>query len=656
MSKQLAGLVAALAVAATHVSTAAPLDNDTERFVRRVGRALEERGRTFRVVGGANYYLMYKSPAMVDAVLETAAANGFNVVRMWGSIDIGNQDGSNSIRGKADGVYFQYWDGAAPAYNDGPDGLEHLDYVIYKAGQLGLRLMIPFVNNWNDFGGMDQYVRWRNGQYHDDFYTDPIIRGWYKNWIEHLLTRVNGYTGVAYKDDPTIMVWELANEPRCISAGAYPRSSTCTTQTLLDWAADVSAFVKSIDANHLVSAGDEGFYCSPGAQDWTENCSEGVDTLALASLPHIDVASLHLYPESWGKTPAWGTEWIRRHLLDARRIQERAFLGEFGLRDKAIRNPVYKEWTDTVVANGGSGGVYWMLADKQDNGTLYPDFDGFTVYCPSPVCITLSNFATMMRLRGPFAFPPVADHDTAEVDFGGGATLAATANDVTYRNVPLLPDSLDLDPATPGQQTEMTTGGGTFALQAGGRVVFAPLAGFSGTATASYVVRDAKDDVSNVAMLSVTVRPDPNAAQRLFSFETGTEGWAPASWQANAGTVVQSTDFATDGAASLQVSTADGGWFGLVLSPAADLSGKTKLTFDLKTTTAGTSTNAAIQVGSGWQWCQGSWGWMNPDSSGTVEIDLQSLDCGITDLSVVQAMYVWFSAGGVYYLDAVGAE
>ena len=64
----------------------------------------------------------------------------------------------------------------------------------------------------------------------------------------------------------------------------------------------------------------------------------------------------------------------------------------------------------------------------------------------------------------------------------------------------------------------------------------------------------------------------------------------------------------------------------------------------------------AIQVGSGWQWCQGSWGWMNPDSSGTVEIDLQSLDCGITDLSVVQAMYVWFSAGGVYYLDAVGAE
>ena len=80
-------------------------------FVKRAGPELRPRRQEFRFAGSNNYYLMYKSPLMVDNVLEAAAASGFNVVRMWGSLDIGNQDGSNSIRGKADGVYFHYWAG-----------------------------------------------------------------------------------------------------------------------------------------------------------------------------------------------------------------------------------------------------------------------------------------------------------------------------------------------------------------------------------------------------------------------------------------------------------------------------------------------------------------------------------------------------------------
>ena len=113
------------------------------------------------------------------------------MLRTWGWLDIGNQDGSNSIRGKSDGVYFQYWDGTKPAYNDGDDGLKRLDYVVYKAGQVGLKLVIPFTNNWNDFGGMDQYVRWAGGSFHDDFYTNPVIRGWYQDWISHVLNRAS---------------------------------------------------------------------------------------------------------------------------------------------------------------------------------------------------------------------------------------------------------------------------------------------------------------------------------------------------------------------------------------------------------------------------------------------------------------------------------
>src|SRR5256884_1728447 len=98
---------------------------------------------------------------------------------------------------------------------------------------------------------MDQYVRWLGGQYHDQFYTDPTIRKWYKDWIAHLLNRTNTYTGLQYKDDATILGWELANEPRCGAGGAYPTSGNCTTHTLNNWAADVSTFVKNIDPKQI---------------------------------------------------------------------------------------------------------------------------------------------------------------------------------------------------------------------------------------------------------------------------------------------------------------------------------------------------------------------------------------------------------------------
>jgi mannan endo-1,4-beta-mannosidase len=155
----------------------------------------------------------------------------------------------------------------------------------------------------------------------------------------------------------------------------------------------MSSFVKSVDRKHLVSVGDEGFYCIPDATDWMEDCSQGVDTIAFTKLRHIDVMSFHLYPDHWNKDIEWGIEWIKRHIRDARRLWKPAMLGEFGLRDKSVRNPVYKEWTDTVFGRRGTGALYWILSGVQDDGTLYPDYDGFTVYCPSPVCTTIGNFA-----------------------------------------------------------------------------------------------------------------------------------------------------------------------------------------------------------------------------------------------------------------------
>jgi mannan endo-1,4-beta-mannosidase len=647
-------MLLALAAMVQPIATPATFAAQGNDFVKQSGPELRLHGQIFRFAGSNNYYPMYKSNFMVDDVLDTATAQGFRVMRVWGSLDIGNQDGSNSIRGKADGVYFQYWDGSAPAYNDGDDGIKHLDYVIAKAGQLGLRLVIPFVNNWNDFGGMDQYVRWAGGQYHDQFYTDPVIRQWYKNWIAHLLNRVNTYNGVAYKNDPTIMTWELGNEPRCLSAGAYPRSPNCTTQTLIAWADEMSTYIKSIDNKHLVSVGDEGFYCLPNATHWTENCGEGVDTLAFTALENIDVMSFHLYPDYWGTDVSWGTQWIQRHFRDARALDKPAMLGEFGLLDKSKRNPNYQKWTDAVFTSGGAGALYWILSGKQDDGSLYPDYDGFTVYCPSPVCTTLSNFGAMMAANRALIFPPVADVDTAITEFNTPATLNPPANDIAY-GASIVPSTLDLDPVAAGQQTMLTIAGGTFVAQPDGMVMFTPAPGFSGKVQASYLIKDSAGRTSNAAALIVTVKPDPTATILLASFETGTEGAAPIG---GAGTVSQSSAFSTNGSFSLEINVMSQGWFQVAdLASAVDVSQKTAVKLDLQTLDSQTYRKLSIQVGDGFTWCEQNGGDGNTPANtvATISLDLTNMTCSGADLTKLQAINIYLQPG-TFRIDNVRAE
>ena len=651
------------AFAQTSVSD--PVDAKGKHFATRVGNQIYAEGKPFRMAGSNNYYPMYVSQYMVDNLLETAAAQNFNSFRLWGFLDVGNADGTNSVDGPHNGVYFHYWNGSEPAFNDGATGLQHLDYVIYKAGQLNLKLIIPFVNNYDQFGGMDQYVRWAGGQYHDQFYTDANIRKWYKQWIKHVLNHVNSYTGVKYKDDATIMIWELANEERCAGYGVYPQSSSCTTTTITSWADDVSQYIKSIDSKHLVSPGDEGFYCSdPSSYDFTINCSQGVDSIALAKLPAMDVISYHLYPDSWGKTPEWGTQWIAEHIQDSHTLGDRAIAGEWGILEKNIRNPVYHEWEKTVLQDGGAGALYWILSGLQDDGTLYPDYDGYTVYCPTPVCSAFTHFARKMQGL-PTDNAPIADNDTITTANNTPVTLNVTANDITYGGATLRPNSVDLNPSVGGKNTTFTNTFGTFTSQGGGNVYFQPASACTtGDITIPYTVKDDKDRVSNPANITVTVG---GIAGELYNFEDGVDTWAPASFSSGAGTVAQSTTDATSCTHSLQINdSTGGGWFGPSYNTGPlplKTAGLTSLLFDISTTTAGTSQSVAVQFGANYTFCSTPFTYQNAGTSETLTVNLKDLataaNCGGTappDTSVIQGMYVYFSGGGTAFLDNVRAK
>lgn len=355
-------------------------------------------GEPFCFAGTNNYYLSFKPREMVDDVLRQARAMRLSVMRTWGFIDRGSLDGSVPNvdgEGHKDGVYFQYWDAKAgePAFNDGEDGLERLDYTLAKAREEGLRVVVVLTNNWKDFGGMNQYLEWFGLERHHDFYTDPRAKQAYKAWASHLIGRVNTLTGVVYRDDPTIFAWELANEPRCRNHGRYDRPQECTTGTITSWAREMSDYIKSLDPNHLVAVGDEGFFARQSGPGEQYTGADGVDHEALLALPAIDFGTFHLYPDHWRVDVSWGNQWIEDHIQAARAVGKPTVLEEYGIaveRNDAgevtsgfeRRRLAYSQWNELMSKRGGAGSMFWILVGEDPDSELglYKDYDGFSVY------------------------------------------------------------------------------------------------------------------------------------------------------------------------------------------------------------------------------------------------------------------------------------
>ncbi|MBR7836436.1 cellulase family glycosylhydrolase, partial [Actinospica durhamensis] len=354
-------------------------------------------GKTFRFGGTNCYYLHQQSHYMIDAALDDIAAAGFSVVRAWAFAD-GSGHGYTALQPEP----YVYDDAAFDA----------LDYAIHKAGQLGLRLVLPLVNNWPDYGGMAQYVTWflnltddsyGDATNHDKFYSTPQIRDCYKAFAQYVIGRRNPYTGLRYRDDPTIMTWELANEPR--------NRSDKTGATVLAWVTEMSAYLKHLAPRQLVAVGDEGFYGDPTNYDYPYSTYEGDRWKDFVALPSVDYGTVHLYPQGWGETPsnsgtdpvAWGTAWIQNHLADGAAAGKPVVLEEYGLSvdgtviaDEAARAAGYTAWTEAVLAGGGAGDQFWLLTSRVDDGSFYPDYDGYRVIWFNDASNSTNDLATLL--------------------------------------------------------------------------------------------------------------------------------------------------------------------------------------------------------------------------------------------------------------------
>ena len=185
-------------------------------FVQRLNQQFLVNGNLFRIAGANTYYLAYVDEPVQSAVLDLAADLHLNTMRIWAFLD---RDGPGP-----NDVYFQSWDAAsqAPVIHDGPNGLVRLDRAISLAEARGVRLILALTNNWQDFGGMSQYVKWLGLPAKHFFYRSAAAREAYRNWVQQLINRRNTLTGRLYRDEPAILAWELANEPRCETDDGKP--------------------------------------------------------------------------------------------------------------------------------------------------------------------------------------------------------------------------------------------------------------------------------------------------------------------------------------------------------------------------------------------------------------------------------------------------
>ena len=367
-------------------------------------------GSPFYYAGTNCYYLTFKSQEAVDSVFKDAEAMGLKVIRVWGNLDVGVKTGTTDSEGKPvftnnndgpgekDGIYFQYFDKdlGKPVINEGKDGLQKLDYALYQAEKHGIKLLITFTNYWDAFGGMGQYVKWAEelgitGLKKDDFYTNETLKGWYKDYVNGLLNHTNPYTGRKLKDEPSVFAWELANEPRCNT------DAQCKDNILYNWAKEMSEYVKSVDPNHMVALGDEGFYNKPygyyneyTTSNYAFYGAEGVDFEKLMTIDTLDFGTPHLYLDQWGmKHTGTGQDdllWFKIHGETCAELGKPVILEEFGLTNRTIRDSEYEQWFEVLEGNvyetvEYAGTNYWMIASYID-GALYPDYDQYTVYGP----------------------------------------------------------------------------------------------------------------------------------------------------------------------------------------------------------------------------------------------------------------------------------
>ena len=265
---------------------------------------------------------------------------------------------------------------APGVYND--TILAGLDYFMNELRERDMTAVLYLNNSWEWSGGYSVYLQWSG---HGDVVV-PAVDGWpaymeyvkqfpqsdsakalFANHVNYIVSRTNRYNQIKYVDDPTIMSWQIGNEPRAFSDE--------NKEPFARWMADMAAQIKSLDPNHMVSSGSEG--------SW--GCEMDMNLFEkIHADPNINYLNIHIWPYNWSWVKADSLKellprakentkkYIDDHMVIARKYSKPIVLEEFGFpRDgfsfskeapTTARDEYYRYVFDLIRQDRESGGLF----------------------------------------------------------------------------------------------------------------------------------------------------------------------------------------------------------------------------------------------------------------------------------------------------------
>lgn len=376
--------------------------DEKKGFVKVDGAQFTIDGEQYKFVGTNFWYGAYLGQEGVNGERE----------RLREELDILVENGITNLRVLGSSEEAKFQNALSPVFINADGSVNEellvgLDYLLAEMGKRDMKAVIFLNNFWEWSGGMSTWNDWTGlgplvdvavsndwtgfMNFSARFYTNEEGNTKFRAYINNLVTRTNTISGTKYTNDTAIMAWQLANEPR---PGANEENMP-NVPDFITWIDETAAFIKSIDANHLVSTGNEGAMGSLGSMDVFVDAHD---------TPNIDYLTFHMWAKNWRWYDAKkadstfpiaiqnATNYIREHVAIADSLKKPIVMEEFGLgRDLELfdrgtsvsyRDQYYNHvFTQVELYESLAGTNFWSwggLGIKQHEDAKWRPGDPFT--------------------------------------------------------------------------------------------------------------------------------------------------------------------------------------------------------------------------------------------------------------------------------------